>query len=146
MNLVRHRKPQWVGRFITALLLGLLQACSQSSDSSASQQSAASISYVTPQVAMPLLEQAVQVLDVRTDAEWEAGHLTEAQHWPIAQLQQSNPESLLDPDKPVLVYCKSGGRASKAGQHLVEAGFSQVYVVSPGGYSHLAEAGGATAR
>ena len=95
---------------------------------------------------MPLLEQDVLVLDVRTDAEWKAGHLTEAQHWPIAQLQQSKPASVLDPDKPVLVYCKSGGRASKAGQQLVEAGFSQVYVVSPGGYSHLAEAGAATAR
>ena len=39
-------------------------------------------------------------------------------------------------DKPVVVYCKSGGRAGKAKQALEAAGFTRV--VNGGGYRKLA--------
>jgi rhodanese-related sulfurtransferase len=37
-----------------------------------------------------------------------------------------------DPKKPVLVYCRSGGRSAKAAQELRAAGFSQVLELEGG--------------
>ena len=33
----------------------------------------------------------------------------------------------LDKSKPIVVYCKSGGRSSKSALKLVEKGFEQIY-------------------
>jgi phage shock protein E len=60
------------------------------------------------------------VLDVRTQAEFDAGHVPGAQLIPHDQLAQRLSE--LDPDRWVLVYCRSGGRATKAEAVLNQAG------------------------
>jgi rhodanese-related sulfurtransferase len=60
------------------------------------------------------------VLDVRTQAEFDAGHVPGAQLIPHDQLAQRLSE--LDPDRWVLVYCRSGARATKAEAVLNQAG------------------------
>jgi phage shock protein E len=40
--------------------------------------------------------------------------------------------SVLDTDKPVYLYCKSGGRSGKAAIQLKEAGFTKVYDLEGG--------------
>lgn len=75
----------------------------------------------------------MQLLDVRTREEWDAGHLEGAKKVTVTEdgfLEKA--KVALDPAKPVLVYCKSGSRSEKAATILREAGFSPVYEMQGG--------------
>ena len=66
-----------------------------------------------------------QLLDVRTQDEWNEGHLQGAKLVPLAKDGfVDKAKAVLDPQKPVLVYCKSGSRSAKAAKQLREAGFT----------------------
>lgn len=80
----------------------------------------------------------VQILDVRSGAEWESGHVPRAEHLYVPEL----PEGLhrLDRERPVAVYCGSGYRASLAASVLEREGFREVRNV-PGSMSAWKAAG-----
>jgi rhodanese-related sulfurtransferase len=65
-----------------------------------------------------------QVLDVRRPREWEAFHLDQATHVPLAQLQDRLRE--LDAAREWVVVCASGYRSSIATSVLERAGFKQM--------------------
>ena len=75
----------------------------------------------------------VQIIDVRTDAEVAQGMISNAVQMDVADWDGfvKSTESL-DPDKPVLVYCKSGGRSNRAATYLNDNGFTEVYDLSGG--------------
>lgn len=60
------------------------------------------------------------VIDVREPDEWHAGHVEGTRHVPLADLDPSE----LDPQRPVITICRSGGRSGKAADELAEAGFT----------------------
>ena len=66
----------------------------------------------------------IQILDVRTAAEYQSGHIKGAlqANWLDATELQSR-TSHLDKNKPVYVYCLSGGRSGAAAQFLSEQGY-----------------------
>lgn len=70
------------------------------------------------------------VLDVRTQEEWDDGHIDGAIHIHGGQLQQRMEE--VPRDKPVAVVCGSGYRASIAASFLQRAGYDDVTNI-PGG-------------
>jgi glyoxylase-like metal-dependent hydrolase (beta-lactamase superfamily II) len=72
----------------------------------------------------------VQVLDVRREGEWEAGHIRGANWWPLDNFRVSPPE--IDRDLPVAVHCKGGYRSMIACSLLQRAGFKQVINVAGG--------------
>ncbi|MDQ6988871.1 MAG: rhodanese-like domain-containing protein [Mariprofundaceae bacterium] len=63
-------------------------------------------------------------LDVRTQQEYEAGHVPGALHIPVASLQ--NRLSEIPKGKRIYVYCEAGVRAAKASKMLVRSGFSNI--------------------
>lgn len=66
----------------------------------------------------------VQRLDVRTLAEYSEGHITKTVN--INVMDDSfavMADSLLQKDKPVAVYCRSGKRSKKAATILSEKGY-----------------------
>lgn len=71
-------------------------------------------------------ESDVQVIDVRTDAEWEEGHHPDALHLPHTLILDGKGFADLDKTKPVVLYCRSGGRAERAKDYLVAQGFQDV--------------------
>jgi phage shock protein E len=71
-------------------------------------------------------DQHAMVLDVRTDDEFNARHLDGAVNIPVEDLEKRIAE-LTDKKRPIIVYCKSGGRSAKAAQLLTKAGFTQVH-------------------
>jgi rhodanese-related sulfurtransferase len=85
---------------------------------------------VTPGEATHLInrEDAV-VLDVRDQAEYEAGHILGARNLPMARLESSD---LKRKDKPVIVYCQTGERGPKAAATLKKQGFEKVVNLSGG--------------
>ncbi|MEV6568419.1 MBL fold metallo-hydrolase [Streptomyces kronopolitis] len=73
----------------------------------------------------------VQLIDVRNPAEYEAGALPGARNIPLAGLRHHLTE--LDPDRPVVLYCRSGNRSVIAAALLEAHGFGDVCDVV-GGY------------
>jgi rhodanese-related sulfurtransferase len=71
--------------------------------------------------ARKLIEDGAQLVDVRADHEWGAGHIAGAKHLPLAELAQRTGE--LDPERPVVLYCRGGTRSTMATDALTDAGF-----------------------
>jgi rhodanese-related sulfurtransferase len=68
--------------------------------------------------------QSSQVLDVRREPEWQAGHMEGAVWWPLDNFKVSPPE--IDRDRPIAVHCKSGYRSMIACSLLQRAGFRNI--------------------
>ena len=70
-------------------------------------------------------KQELTVLDVRRENEWNEGHLKEAFRIYLGHLPTQIDK--LDPEKPVVVICKTGKRSSFGSSILLKAGFKKVY-------------------
>jgi hydroxyacylglutathione hydrolase len=70
------------------------------------------------------------VLDVRREGEWQAGHIDGVQCHALDSFARGLPE--LDPDRPVAVHCKSGYRSMIACSLLERAGYGKVMNVEGG--------------
>jgi rhodanese-related sulfurtransferase len=68
-----------------------------------------------------LIEEGAQLVDVRAEHEWEAGRIAGAVHLPLAELAERTGE--LDPQRPVVLYCRGGNRSTMATDALAAAGF-----------------------
>jgi rhodanese-related sulfurtransferase len=71
--------------------------------------------------AQKLIGDGAQLVDVRADHEWGAGRIAGAKHLPLSELAQRTAE--LDPERPVVLYCRGGTRSTMATDALAEAGF-----------------------
>lgn len=93
----------------------------------------AGIQLVSPAEMQNLLQMAnVQLIDVRTQAEYTEGHLPNAQNINFFDDDFEKQLGKLDKNKPICVYCKSGGRSAKAAKILREKGFKAVYNLDGG--------------
>ena len=63
------------------------------------------------------------IVDVREPDEWRSGHIPGAVHMPLASLRARMRE--LDPQRELIVVCRSGNRSATAVSFLQSAGFSQ---------------------
>jgi rhodanese-related sulfurtransferase/rubrerythrin len=70
-------------------------------------------------------EGSYAILDVRQPFEYERAHLPGATLIPLPTLADALKR--LDPGKPTLVYCASGGRSRMAAQFLAHQGFARVF-------------------
>jgi hydroxyacylglutathione hydrolase len=82
------------------------------------------------------------VLDVRTVAEWSAGHVPGATNIPLGELQARMGE--LSGDRPLVVHCQAGGRAAIAASVLNAHGVTDLRLYA-GGYTEWIAAGHPTA-
>ncbi len=57
------------------------------------------------------------ILDVRTDREYNSGHIKDSLHIPLSNLQ-NNVDKLKALNKPFVVCCQSGIRSAKAAKFL----------------------------
>ena len=70
------------------------------------------------------------VLDVRSAAEWEEGHVPGAIHVPLALLVARMSE--FRDRQPIITYCQSGARSAAAASLLRASGMSEVVNVDGG--------------
>ena len=73
-----------------------------------------------PQTVAERLDQ-VQLVDVRYDKEWQAGHIEGAVHIPEDDLEDRLAE--LDRNRPVVTVCRAGTRSDDAAEWLRGQGF-----------------------
>jgi hydroxyacylglutathione hydrolase len=75
-------------------------------------------------------EEGQVLIDVRSTAEWQAGHISNAMHAPLASVIDEVRE--LDRDTPVVVYCQAGARSGVAATALRRIGFTHVANLAEG--------------
>lgn len=90
------------------------------------------IEMITPDEAEKISKMKdVKLLDVRTEEEFDEGHIANAQNL-VYDENFSEKIAELDKSKPVIVYCKSGGRSEKCAQILKDSGFVKIYDLKGG--------------
>ena len=83
----------------------------------------------TPRGTFEHLEQ-IQLIDCREQYEWDAGRVNGAVHLPLNAIM-AGAGTDLDPEKPVVVICRSGNRSELATMMLQARGF-EAYNVEGG--------------
>lgn len=73
-----------------------------------------------------------QILDVRSDEEFQSGYIAGAKNIDVMEDGFEAALSQLDKTKPVFVYCAAGGRSSKAVSILYKNGFTELYNLNGG--------------
>src|SRR4051812_6230461 len=104
---------------------------------------------VEPDEAAQLIEDGGWTyLDVRSVAEFEEGHAPGAYNIPLldfvpGQGLRPNPNFVVEvlaafePERPIVVACKAGGRSARAAAILVESGYSNVVDMRGGFYGEV---------
>jgi rhodanese-related sulfurtransferase len=109
--------------FILTILLSI-SACAQQS-SKQKEQKYALLSPVEFKAALEN-EKEAQLIDVRTPAEYNRGHLPGAKNLNLFDDDFKQQLEKLDKEKPVYVYCQVGGRSAECADMLKSMGFKNI--------------------
>lgn len=66
------------------------------------------------------------ILDVRTQEEYDEGHIKDAMLIPDYEIADRAESELTDKEQLILVYCRSGRRSKNAAKQLSDMGYSNV--------------------
>lgn len=82
---------------------------------------------ITVQEAKKIMDEEADIciLDVRTQEEYDSGHIKESICLPNEEIVEE-PEELPDKKQKILVYCRSGNRSRQAAQKLADMGYENV--------------------
>ena len=102
----------------------LLTACGQEKES---DQEAVYVN-ITAEEAKQIMdsEEGYIILDVRTQEEYDQGHIPDAIVISHEEIAEKAEEVLTDKDQLILVYCRSGRRSKIAAEALVELGYTNI--------------------
>lgn len=108
------------------LIITTLTGCSSADKKSSSD---ANYKTLTAQEAKTMMDEdnEIIVLDVRTQAEFDSGHIEGAILIPDGEIAKNAETILTDKDARILVYCRSGRRSALAAEKLVELGYTNIY-------------------
>jgi rhodanese-related sulfurtransferase len=81
---------------------------------------------VGPMDAVRLMNQGAVLFDVRSQSEFDSGHILDAKHVPQDQLASSAEALKKHKDKVVIACCESGMRSGAAARVLQAQGFTKV--------------------
>lgn len=111
-------------------LTGCFGAAAGSNGSNATNDSGSSASYqqVNAETAKKLMdtEDDYVILDARTQAEYDEGHIPGAILIPHDTVATAAESALPDKGQLILAYCRSGNRSKQASQTLVGLGYTNV--------------------
>jgi rhodanese-related sulfurtransferase len=83
---------------------------------------------------------AYELVDVREDGEFQAGHLPGARHLGRGVLERDVEKAIPDPARPIIVYCGGGYRSALAAESLANMGYTNVRSMA-GGFRGWTDAG-----
>ncbi|MGL4738826.1 MAG: rhodanese-like domain-containing protein [Cellulosilyticaceae bacterium] len=116
---------------VVVISIGALAGCSGEAidQVNATQEAQAPYRTITPELAKERLDQGLYdvLLDVRTQEEYEKGHIKGSLLIPNTILAQEAEEALPDKEATIIVYCRSGSRSKASAKQLIEMGYSKVY-------------------
>lgn len=120
---------------LIAILLGTTAVLAGCSSSSASVENVSADQFLTASA-----EPGTVVVDVRTPAEFAAGHVDGAVNIDVESGNFASEIAALPKDTTYAVYCRSGRRSTLATDQMAEAGFTSL-VNLQGGVADLQAAG-----
>jgi rhodanese-related sulfurtransferase len=82
---------------------------------------------ISPSQAIEMMDGDAIILDVRTQSEFDEGHIPNALLLPSTEIVQRATEVLPDKGQTILIYCRSGRRSALAAKELVELGYTNIY-------------------
>jgi rhodanese-related sulfurtransferase len=83
---------------------------------------------ITAQEAKAIIDsETVIILDVRTQAEYNEGHIANSMLIPNTEIAAKAELLLPEKDAKILIYCRSGNRSAQAAKVLIDMGYTQVY-------------------
>ena len=106
------------------LAVMMLTACGQDKEN---DQGAVYVN-ITAEEAKQIMdsEEGYIILDVRTQEEYDQGHIPGATQISHEEIAEKAEEVLTDKDQLILVYCRSGRRSKIAAEALVELGYTNI--------------------
>ncbi len=106
------------------LILIFLTACGQNEKN---DQEATYLN-ITAEEAKTIMDtqEGYVILDVRTQAEYDQGHIPGVIVIPDTEVKAKAEEMLPDKEQLILVYCRSGRRSKNAAQILAELGYTNI--------------------
>ena len=109
---------------ILLLAVMLLTACGQDKEN---DQGAVYVN-ITAEEAKQIIdtEEGYIILDVRTQEEYDQGHIPGAIVISHEEIAEKAENVLTDKDQLILVYCRSGRRSKIAAEALVELGYTNI--------------------
>ena len=112
---------KWI---IGMLVMLLFAGCSQAKGN----PQEASFVNITAEKAKQLMdtEENYIILDVRTQEEYDQGHIPGAILIPDNRIDADAEKVLTDKNQLILVYCRSGRRSKLAAEHLVQLGYTNI--------------------
>ncbi|MDY2777019.1 MAG: rhodanese-like domain-containing protein [Collinsella sp.] len=117
----------WIGMLGAAIVaVALLAGCAPNTARGSAQ--AGAFRQVSATEAQELMEseEGYIILDVRTQREYDSGHIPGAICVPNETIGSSDPQELPDKDQLILVYCRSGNRSVQAARKLAKLGYSNI--------------------
>lgn len=119
-----------IGGGAILILAVVLVAALTNSPAPAGTETSALPLEISVQEAHGYYQDGTLILDVRTPAEWQEGHVPDATLIPLNELPDRLSE--LPMDEEILVICRSGNRSAQARDILLGAGFEAVTSVAGG--------------
>ena len=123
--------------FISALAVGGITSCSDKSENQKAEVTVEVNATIAKDVDVTEFKKLVEggegeILDVRTPEEVAGGYINGAKHINIYDADFKSKLAELDKEKPVYVYCKSGGRSGTAMEEMKAMGFKAIYNLDGG--------------
>lgn len=91
-----------------------------------------SVKKVSPSKLERKLKKDIQLVDVRTEKEFNEHHIEKAVNINIEDENFEKTIQALDKSKSVYLYCRSGKRSDKAAQKMALLGFTKIYDLKGG--------------
>ena len=113
----------------TTTAAGESTTAAAASTTAAGESTSQKVEYIkiTPAEAKELMDtQTVIVLDVRTQEEYDGGHIKDAVLLDSGDVSVKAATVIPDKDATILVYCRSGNRSAAASKQLIEMGYTKV--------------------
>jgi phage shock protein E len=107
----------------------LISSCSRDSKSDGQVTEKAVYRKISAQEAKKMMEETEDyiLVDVRTEQEFNAGHIEGALLIPDYEIKGTEVKELPDKDALILLYCRSGRRSAEAAHRMIQMGYTNLY-------------------
>lgn len=127
MRVIQSMKMIYSAILVNILFISIISGCLSSTTPSEKVRHID----VSVQQAKEMIDRGeVFILDVRTQEEYNEGHIMDSTLIPVDELDSRLKE--LPRDKKILVYCGTGRRSLTASEKLENSGFTQLYNMKGG--------------
>ncbi len=131
MQLIQKKEKlkMWIVALAALLILFFIGGCSLRGQVLDGDGMVNSYKQISQEEAAQMMEEddGHVIVDVRTQEEYDEGHIPGAICIPNEEITDTKPELLPDVDQVILIYCRSGRRSKEAAEKLFNMGYTHIY-------------------